>query len=247
VEEAMQLTVNQSLSNLPFDFRLLTNGHEPDKRASQIAPLTGDRIELSDDSRRSRESGSAVSQLLPNENDRGDTQFMDFLNDILREVTGGSIRDLQTYRGMQDRHDSAAQFPGLEAQQSTIAVDSTSLSIGGTIQTGDGAKLAFSLDLQVTHASFKSEMLSLDSGPNGYQFSYAGAAAELTSTSFTFSLAAASPEDGSSDTRGIGSFSLKDGLKDLRHALKPLAKDLFSDAGISSGWSGVNRLLQTIA
>lgn len=243
----MQLTVNQSLSNLQFDFRLLTNGTESGKGSSQFTPMTGDRIELSDDSRRFRESGSAVSKLHPNEDGRGDAQFMDFLHNILREVTGSSIRDLQTYRGKQDRHDSTAQFSGLDAQQSTIAVESTNISIGGTIQTADGAELSFSLDLQVTHASFKSEMLSLDNGPNGYQLSYAGAAAELTSTSFTFSLAAASTEDDSSGVSGIGSFSLRDGLKELRHVLKPLAKNLFSDAGNSSGWSGVNRLLQTIA
>lgn len=135
----------------------------------------------------------------------------------------------------------------VSAQQASLSFETSSLSIDGSITASDGGKLSFSLDLQMMHASASASSFNLASGSNGYDFSFAGSSAELTSTSFSFSLTAETPGGTPVTGSGLGSFSLKDDLKEVRHALKPLIKEFLKEADMPSDRRGVNQFLHTIA
>ncbi len=141
-----------------------------------------------------------------------------------------------------------AEYPHqlvIAAQQGDLSLQAGSLSIDGSISAAGGAGASFSLDMQVVHASFSSSTFCLDADANGYQSSYAGSSAELSSTSFSFSLAGEVPDG---PIRGSGSGGLVNaGLKEIRHTVQPLIKDFLCDACIPSDKPNVNKLFRAIA
>jgi len=96
------------------------------------------------------------------------------------------------------------------------------------------------------HASASAATLNASSGPDGYNFNYEGSSFDLTSTSFNFSFTAEMPDGTDGNGDGSGIFSLKDDLKEIRQAMKPLIKEFLNEAGMSSDKRSVNQLLRAI-
>lgn len=246
----MQLTISTSLQQAQFDYSQLSLSQSATTSAPQL-PVSPqqDRIELSDESRRPRER-EHVGHVRRAHHDRNGNPLLDFLKNMLEQITGSRIQDLQKAPESSTTPAPAPAPQGQEAsfsaQQASLSYEASSLSIDGSITTADGAKLSFDLDLQVMHASASAGAFSLNSGQNGYEFSFAGSEAELTSTSFSFSLTAETPDGIPATGNGLGTFSLKDDLKEVRHALKPLVKEFLHDAGMPSDRRSVNQLLHAI-
>lgn len=248
----MQLSISTSLQQTRLDYSQLSLTQSATTSVPQLpAPPQQDRIELSDDSRRPREREHAVGHVRRARHDRNDNPLSDFLKNMLEQITGARIHDLQNApdSGATPAPASAPQElqSSFSAQQASVSYEASSLSIGGSITTADGAKLSFDLDLQVMHTSASAGAFSLNSGQNGYEFSFAGSAAELTSTTFSFALTSETPDGTPATGNGVGTFSLKDDLKEVRHALKPLIKEFLHDTGMPSDNRSVNQLLHAIA
>lgn len=129
------------------------------------------------------------------------------------------------------------------SEQALESSRSLSLSLGGIISTRDGKELGFNLDLQYDHAALDAQSALVEAGSEGISFSYAGVAAELTSTSFSFTMSAA----GDSGPRGgKGSLHLNDEVSSIGKELKPLAKEFMDATGMRGGWGAVNRFLRSI-
>ena len=120
---------------------------------------------------------------------------------------------------------------------------SLSLSLGGTISTSDGKELGFNLDLRYDHAALDAHSALVEAGSEGISFSYAGTAAELTSTSFSFTMSATGD---SGPMGGKGSLHLNDEVSSIGKELKPLAKEFMDATGMRGGWGAVNRFLRSI-
>jgi len=245
----MQMTITSSLqqSQLDYSQRTLTQSISGTS-LQQLPPPPQDRIEFSHEARRHNNEGHSVDNVKKTPHDRKDNQLIDFLKRIVEQISGAQIDNLQqlTADGAAAVPVAANQQSSVSAQQSTLSFESNSLSIEGSITTSDGAKLSFDLDLQVLHASASASAFSLNSGTSGYDFSFAGSSAELTSSSFSFSLTAETPGGTSATGSGVGKFSLKDELKEVRQALKPLLKDFMKDAGMTSDRHSINQFLSTL-
>lgn len=141
---------------------------------------------------------------------------------------------------------SQVPAPRDQVQVSEQALESSrslSLSLGGTISTRDGKEVGFNIDLQYDHAALDAQSALVEAGSEGISFSYAGVAAELTSTSFSFTMSAA----GDSDPRGgKGSLHLNDEVSSIGKELKPLAKEFMDATGMRGGWGAVNRFLRSM-
>jgi hypothetical protein len=248
----MQMTINGALSSTRFTAGLFTLAAvTPDGTSSQptVPSPSTDRVELSDQAlalQKMPETESSAEEPGTTATDR----FRDFVTNILAGLTNSSVTTLPPTNTPTDTSVSDTATPAVEqslsVQQASISGESTALSIDGTIDTADGEHLSFALNLQLFHAQISSQAVELQQGANGLALSYSGTAAELTSTSFSFALSSSGEPD-SPKGHGIGTFSLKDELKEARQAIKPMAKELFKEAGMPSGWSTVNRLLQAVA
>ncbi|NTV50550.1 MAG: hypothetical protein HGB32_09110 [Geobacteraceae bacterium] len=249
----MQMTITSSLQQSQLDYSQRTLTQSISVTSPQLPPPPPpppqDRIEFSREARRHNNEGHSVDHVNKTPHGRKDNQLFDFLKTVVEQISGAQIDDMQQLTA-----DDAATVPvaanqqsSLSAQQSTLSFESNSLSIDGSVATSDGAKLSFSLDLQVLHASVSASAFSLNSGPSGYDFSFAGSSAELTSTSFSFSLTAETPAGTPATGSGVGKFSLKDDLKEVRQTLKPLLKDFMKDAGMTSDRHSINQFLSTLA
>ncbi|HEY5513750.1 MAG TPA: hypothetical protein VIK40_08915 [Geomonas sp.] len=246
----MQLTSTSSLQQSQLDYNQLTLNTSSNSGVPQLPPLPPqDRIEFSDEARRSQDREDSVGQVRKAPRDGKDNPLFDFLKNVLGQITGAQIHDLQNAPAAADTPAPAKQSTqtSVSAQQASLSFETSSLSIDGSITASDGGKLSFSLDLQMMHASASASSFNLASGSNGYDFSFAGSSAELTSTSFSFSLTAETPGGTPVTGGGLGSFSLKDDVKEVRHALKPLIKEFLKEADVPSDWRSVNQLLHTIA
>ena len=141
---------------------------------------------------------------------------------------------------------SQVPAPRDQVQVSEQALESSrslSLSLGGIMSTRDGKELGFNLDLQYDHATLDAQSALVEAGSGGLSLSYAGIAAELTSTSFSFTMSAA----GDSGPRGgKGSLHLNDEVSSIGKELKPLAKEFMDATGMRGGWGAVNRFLRSI-
>ncbi|RQW82520.1 MAG: hypothetical protein EHM79_18165 [Geobacter sp.] len=246
----MQLSVNTSLQQSQLDFSQFTVNQVASNSSSASLPSSPrDRIELSDEARRPRAREHSVDHLQRAHHERNDNPLADFLNGVIEQLTGAQVKDLQNVPAEggalatvpQDQQTSTS------AQQANLSFEITSLSVNGSINTSDGAKVSFALDLRIMHASASASVFNLNSGPNGYEFNFAGSSAELTSTSFSFSLTSETPDGTLEIGSGQGNFSLKDELKEIRHVLKPLVKEFLHDTGMPSDRRSVNRLLHAIA
>lgn len=246
----MQLSINTSFQQSQLDFSQFSFSQVASNSSSASLPASSsDRIELSDEARRPHEREHSVDHVRKAHHERSDTSLGDFLKGILEQLTGAQVTDLQNAPATDV--DSAAlpqdQQTSVAAQQASISFESSSLSISGSINTSDGAKVSFALDLQIMHASASASAFNLNSGPNGYEFDFAGSSAELSSTSFSFSLNAETPDGTPAAGSGRGNFSLKDELKEVGKVLKPLLKEFLHDAGLPSNRQSVKQLLHAIA
>lgn len=249
-ETVMQLSINTSFQQSQLDFSQFSFSQVASNSSSASLPASSsDRIELSDEARRPHEREHSVDHVRKAHHERSDTSLGDFLKGILEQLTGAQVTDLQNAPATDV--DSAAlpqdQQTSVAAQQASISFESSSLSISGSINTSDGAKVSFALDLQIMHASASASAFNLNSGPNGYEFDFAGSSAELSSTSFSFSLNAETPDGTPAAGSGRGNFSLKDELKEVGKVLKPLLKEFLHDAGLPSNRQSVKQLLHAIA
>lgn len=245
----MQLSINTSFQQSQLDFSQSSFSQVASNNTSASLPTAPrDRIELSDEARRPQEREQSVDQVRKAHHGRSDTSLGDFLQGILEQLTGAQVADLQNAPAADD--DSAAlsqnQQASFAAQQASLSFESNSLSINGSINTSDGAKVSFALDLQIVHASASASAFNLNSGPNGYEFDFAGSSAELFSTSFSFSLNAETPEGTPVSGSGRGNFSLKEELKDVGKVLKPMLKEFLHEAGLPSDRLSVKQLLHAV-
>jgi len=223
---------------------------------TQIAPQsqrvsTDDRLDISDEARAHSRKGRAAHRLQEAHEDQGNRKLIEFLRDLVQALTGSDVKDLLTLPDMAEDAERFPYFPpgrqpspqptlAGELQQTSVSIEQQSFAFNGTVKTADGQELAFSLELQYTHASFSSQSASFQSGPAGSIFSFAGTAAELTSTSFSFTLAATDQE--AEGAQGLGRFNLHEELSAVGKALKPLV----NDAREEQGRSGTDRLLRAI-
>ncbi len=245
----MQLSITSSLQQTRLDYSQLTFDQSTSGTPQQSLPAAQDQISISHKARRHHHNDDhAVRHVRSANHDQKDNKMADLLKNIIEQITGIKIDKLQ-----KQQQGEAATVPttqssstSLSAQQSSLSIESTNLSIDGSITTSDGAKLSFSLDLQMLHASASSATLNASSGPDGYNFNYAGSSLDLTSTSFNFSFTAEMPDGTPGSGDGSGTFNLKDDLKEVRQAMKPLIKEFLKEAGMSSDRRSVNQLLQTI-
>lgn len=191
------------------------------------APVPRDQVEVSQQAlESSRKAGRGETG--------AHTSTLELVSDLLGQVSGGEVEELSAA----PQGEFAASF-----RQGSLAAESVSLSVGGTITTKDGKELGFSLELQYDHAKVSAQSASVQAGPEGISLNYEGAAAELTSTSFSFTLTTAG--EGGKST-GKGSFRLNDEVSHVAKELKPLAKEFMDAAGMRGGWGQVNRFLRSI-
>lgn len=246
----MQMTITSSFQQSQLDYSQRTLTQSISAASLQVPPPPPqDRIEFSEEARRHNNEGHSIDNVKKTPHDRKDNQILNFLKTVVEQISGAQIDDLQqlTADGTIPVPAAANQQSSISAQQAGLSFENSSISISGSIVTSDGAKLSFDLDLQVLHASADGSAFSLTGGPGGYDFSFAGSSAELTSTSFSFSLTAETPAGTSAAGSGVGRFSLKDDLKEVRQTLKPMLKDFMKDAGMASDRYSINQFLSTLA
>ncbi|MBJ6800062.1 hypothetical protein [Geomonas propionica] len=145
------------------------------------------------------------------------------LGDLLNQVTGSTVQQLSY-------------------QETDLAAQSASLSFSGTIATRDGKEVSFGLQLQYDHVSVQQQSATYQAGADGISLSYQGDAAELTSRSFSFSLAASADSEA---VAGKGVFHLNDELSQIAKEMKPAVKEFMAATGAQGGWGQVNRLLRS--
>jgi len=227
----MQISTAYSSTALSLASQTFEAAFSTSARPSQ-APASTDRVQVSDQalesSRKLGRNSASVSD---------DT--LQLLGDVLSLVTGRDVAELQA---TPDGEDAAASQFVLARQEATLSAESVSLSVGGTIATKDGKELEISLDLQYDHASFAEQSTLFQSGPGGFSLRYAGTAAELTSTSFSFTMGTAGD---SAPIGGKGSLHLNDEVSSIGKELKPLAKEFMKATGARGGWGEVNRFLRS--
>jgi len=127
---------------------------------------------------------------------------------------------------------------------SAKAQHSLFLAMSGSVAGKDGNETGFSFGLSYNHASFGSQSVEVQEGPEGVSLNYAQTAAELTSTSMGFTMSQA----GDSAPAGAkGSLHLNDEVSRIAKEVKPLVKEFLSAAGVKGGWGAVNRFLRSVA
>jgi hypothetical protein len=250
IEVSMQMSISTSFQQSQLDFsQLAFSQSEYSGPAPSLPSPQQDRVELSDQARRPRDREHSVDHVRGTQHERTGNPLGDFLKNILEQLTGAQVNDLQN-APIADEPSTPVpqdQQTSIAAQQASVSLESNSLSISGSINTSDGAKVSFALDLQILHASASTSAFTLSNGQNGYEFNFVGSSAELSNTSFSFSLTSETPDGALASGSGQGSFSLKDELKEVRHVLKPLLKGFLNDAGMPSDRRSFSQLLHAIA
>ena len=190
----------------------------PQPSVDTLTSPRDDRLEISDEARaKAKEAGTRHLGRL---NEHAAAKMAAFFDDLLRRLTGREVDDLEFLPSEQEAPMPLPGQTGATAgtiQQTTVNVEQQTFSFSGMIKTADGKEVAFALDLQITHSAITSESLAFQSGPEGAGFTYAGTAAELTSTSFSFSLAATDTDP--ERAKGIGRFNIGDDLAKIRKLL----------------------------
>lgn len=221
----MQISTEQSSKSLSL------SSQRPDGTVPATAPAKSvaqkDQVALS-------EQALAASANAAAEGGESSSPTWQLVHDMLGLVTG---RDVE----------AVSLLPGEVAAASTqasLSSDSVSLAVNGTVSTKDGKTLGFSLDLRYDHAELAATTASLQAGKGGVSLSFAGVAAELTSTSFSFSLTAVG---GQGPVEGNGALHLDDEVSKVAKELKPWAKEFMEAAGLPGGWGAVNRFLRSLS
>lgn len=191
------------------------------------APAARDQVQVSEQALESSRKAARAEA-------GANTPTLQLLGDLMGLVSGRDVEEISVL----PEGEVLAGF-----QQTSLSTESVSLSLSGTISTRDGKELGFSLELQHDQASLAAQSALLESGPEGIALSYAGLAAELTSTSFSFTLSAAG-DDGKAG--GKGAFHLNDEVSRVAKELKPMTKEFMEASGLRGGWGQVNRFLRSV-
>lgn len=238
----LTLTTTQTQSRLGFSQLTMSQTAKSAVPQSPLPPV--DRIELSDEARRPDGREESIRDLRSGGEGQQAPHLPDLLKDILGGMIGAQIDDIQS--APSGESGQTGEF-SLDAQRTTLSLEAASASFDGAISTSDGSEVSFSLDIQIAQLSASSTSFSLNRNNDGSSFAFSGSAAELTSTSFSFSLSAEAADGTRVKGRGIGTFSLKDEVRDVRNILRPSIREFFHDAGMPSGTGRVNHLLNAVA
>jgi hypothetical protein len=131
-----------------------------------------------------------------------------------------------------------------EYTEAVLSGQSVSLAVNGTLSTKDGKTIGFSLDLSYQHAELAAASAGFEAGEGGVSLSFAGVAAELTSTRFSFSL---NQEGDQGAVQGKGALHLDDEVSKVAKEVKPWAKEFMESSGLHGGWGTVNRFLRSLS
>lgn len=247
----MELSLSTTLQQSRLEFSQLTFNSTASSAPQEPKRIHHrDRMEFSPEARRHHGRDMTVEHSRHAQAQTDSPSLNDFLSSMISQLTGARVDNLQDTNPEVDRtmaEPSPSQQLSGSAQQTSLSLNSSSLSIAGTINTSDGTRLSFALDLHIMHASASTAAFSVTAGPEGTEFSFAGSAAELTGTSFSFSLSTETPDGTMATGIGLGTFSLKDELKEIRQTLKPLVKDFLDNSGMPSDRRSVNQLLHALA
>lgn len=243
----MELNISTSIAHSRLDFNRISFSQSATSQGADSPPARGDRVELSTEAT-TRGEETSLKHLRQTHREQSTEVQAAFLKEVLQQLTGAKITDLNDLPGTDSPQPSSipAQEQSFALEQENLSLESSSLFIGGTINTSDGKKLSFSLDLQILKASAVSNQLNFNTNADGYEFSFNGSSSELTSSSFSFSLNYESAE-GIAGGRGLGAFALKDDLKEISRAVKPMVKDYLHDAGMPYAQREVKQLIRSVA
>lgn len=222
----MQVSTEQSSKSLSL------SSHRPELTVAATAPAKSaaqkDQVALSDEA-------LAASARAAGEGGESSSPTWQLVHDMLGLATGRDAGEVSLLPGGE---------VAAESTQATLSSDSVSLAVSGTVSTKDGKTLGFSLDLSYDHAELAATTAGLQAGEGGISLSFAGVAAELTSTRFSFSLTA---EGGDGPVKGNGALHLDDEVSKVAKELKPWAKEFTEASGLRGGWGAVNRFLRSLS
>lgn len=217
-------------------------------------PPPRDSLTLTDEARRISREGFKPHHMHRNHEGGFIKVFADFLKDILKTLTGREVEDLEPSDAIAEIEaepalSSAENLPaqtGLVAgfQQTSLTYQEFDLSMSGTLNTADGKQVAFTLDLQYDSARITSQSAEIKAGRDGIEFNFSGTAAELSSASFSFTLASSGLQGPA--TGGHGRFNLNHEISAVLKETKPLVKEFFSESGAPGSFSDVNRAVRSI-
>lgn len=221
----MQISTEQSSKSLSL------SSHRPEATVAATAPAKSaaqkDQVALSD-------QALAASAQAAVEGAQSSNPTWQLVHDMLGLVTGRDAEEVTLLPGEVTANST----------QASLSSDSVSLSVNGTVSSKDGKTLGFSLDLRYDHAELAATTATLQAGEEGISLSFAGVAAELTSTRFSFSLTASGGED---PIKGKGALHLDDEVSKVAKELKPWAKEFMEASGLRGGWGAVNRFLRSLS
>lgn len=222
----------------------------PENTTNTVPSTANDVVDISTSARDSRHASALEHRGKIRNNDKQERQ-LDLLRDILRQITGEEPDKL--VKG--DHHRRPLQSPepqavATDAPVSSLTMNATeseveqfAFSFAGTIATADGKTVAFSMELSVDRASLSNQTLAVANGQNGaLAVNYQGTSAELTSSSFSFTLGTEGDP-----INGSGQFQVDDALHEISHAARPLLRDALRQSGMGDLWHDASQLLNAIA
>lgn len=212
-----------------------------------------DRLSLTDEAVRISREGVKPHHMHRNHEGGFTKLFADFLKEMLNTLTGRDVEHLEPSDDDEGGvNEQPLSTPGplpaqtsqtASFQQTTLVYREFNLSLSGTLNTADGKQLAFTLDLQYDNARILSQSAEVRLGTDGAAFSFSGTAAELSSTSFSFTLA--SIDSGQEGIKGHGRFNLNHEISAVLKEAKPLIKEFLSESGSSASFGDLNRALRS--
>jgi hypothetical protein len=175
----MQISTVYNQVSFSFASQAIEAAVATSAKPSQAVP-SRDQVEVSD---QALESSKKLGRHADQKND----PTLGLISEVLNFLTGKDVVGLEA---TPEAKEPTGSLPQVAAgyQGATYSAESFSLSLTGTISTKDGKQLGFSLQLQYDHASFASQSGQVLAGADGMLLNYSGSAAELTSTSFSFTL-----------------------------------------------------------
>ena len=126
-------------------------------------------------------------------------------------------------------------------QAAALTTQHASLSFGGAISTNNRETIDFSLELQSDRVSLAYGEARLQATPGETSLTASATAAELRSTSFSFSMSGETPAGGK------GALKMNDEISAIAKQVKPMVKEFMEAGGIRGGWGVMNRFLRSVA
>ncbi|GAW67222.1 hypothetical protein GPEL0_01r2934 [Geoanaerobacter pelophilus] len=222
----MQISIEQSSKSLSLSsqwFEITVPAAEP---AQTEAPK--DQVTISD-------QALAASAEAAGEGAESSNPTWQLLHDMLGLITGREAGEVSLLPSGEVSADTT---------EAVLSGESVSLAVSGTLNTKDGKTIGFSLDLSYQHAELSAASAGFKAGEGGISLSFAGVAAELTSTRFSFSL---TPDGDQGPVEGKGALHLDDEVSKVAKEVKPWAKEFMEASGLHGGWGKVNRFLRSLS